>query len=612
MTNLLKTARWQRSVLLLTHIVLVVVALSALYFLRDVFIPLALAIFFSFLLFPFFKFLQRRGMPRQLAVVTVVVSTLLIIGGGCWIVSAQLSNLAGELPNYTRNITKKLTALKEMSAGSGRWKSFTEEISNVINGRVGPQSDEVEETTQQPNKPAQAQVVVKEGTPGWVWISNNATSVLTFIAELALALVLVLFILLNREDLLNRILKLVGQQRASITSKAVVETGNRISRFLVVQFMVNTTFGILLAICLFILGVNYALLWGFLTAILRYLPYIGPWLSAIFPIALSLAQFDGWWQPLVILGFYLTLEIIISNVVEPYLYGQSIGVSEVALLLSAAFWAWMWGPVGLVLSAPLTVVLVVIGKYVTELRYLSVLLGDEPALSKDMSIYQRLLALDQDEAERMLNERMKETEPEKTYDELMIPALNYLKSDLQRRVIDQDEVKEVQVIIQELLEDMPANHLLTMEEKPQEPTEASPRIHVMGYAVRDNSDQLAMLMLGKLLSYRKWKYDLTPSEILSSEIMEKLKENQVDVLCLGTIQPSSTSHVRHLCKKIRMQFPDLKILIGLWGSEKINEEKARALTEAGADWVGNSLQEASATLAVWYPVWIEQNQKQVA
>lgn len=612
MSDILKTVRWQRSVFMLTHIVLVVVSLAALYFLRDVFIPLALAIYFSFLLFPFFKFLQRRGVPRKLAVVTVVLSTLLIIGGGCWVVSAQLSNLVRELPNYSKNITKKLSALKEMTAGSGRWKNFTEEITNVINGKVGQLTeDDLPVANQEAKVPAQ--VVVKEATPRWVtWVSGHASSALGYLAELALALVLALFILLKREDVLNRVLRLVGQHHASKTSKAVAETGNRVSRFLLVQFIVNSTFGILVAGCLFLLGVNFPLLWGFLTAVLRYLPYVGPWVSVIFPLILSLAQFDGWWQPLVILSFYLTLEIIISNVVEPYLYGQSIGVSEVALLLSAAFWAWMWGPVGLVLSAPLTVVLVVLGKYVHELHYLTVLFSDEPALSKDMSMYQRLLTQDHDEAELLLHERLSEPDPDHLYDELLIPALNHLKVDQQRHIIDQDEIKEVQVIVQELLEDISASEEVKALKSAKEHEEVTIRVNVLGYAVRDASDHLGMIMLGKLLDKEKWNYNLAPANALSSEILEQLKQPKVDVLCLGMLQPGSTVHLRHLCKKMRMKFPEVKILVGIWGLEKINEEKAQALCDSGADWVGNTLQEASDTLSVWYPIWSEKSQKQVA
>jgi len=612
MSVLLKTGRWERSVLMLTHIILVVVALAALYLLRDVFIPLALAIFFSFLLFPFFKTLLHHGVPRKLAVVTVVLSTLLVVGGGCWIVSAQISNLAGELPNYSKNITKKVTTLREMMAGSGRWKNFTEEITNVINGKVGQQTEgEPPLGGKEPGEPAR--VVVQETALPWFgWVSSHAGSALGFVVELILALVLTLFILLHREDMFNRVLRLAGQHRASLTSKAIAETGNRVSRFLVVQFIVNSTFGLLVAVCLFLLGVNYALLWGFLSAVLRYLPYIGPWLAALFPLTLSLAQFDSWWQPILIVSFYLMVELIIANIVEPYLYGQSIGVSEVALLLSAAFWAWMWGPVGLVLSAPLTVVLVVLGKYVHELHYLTVLFSDEPALSQDMSLYQRLLAQDHDEAERLLQERIAQAEPERLFDDLLIPALSHLKADHQRRIIDQDEVKDVQFIVQELLEDTSARQNQEAPKDQQQDLKRINRVTVLGYAVRDDADYLAMTMLGKILHADKWHYDLAPANALSSEIVEKLKNNQIEVLCLGMLQPGSTVHMRHVCKKIRMQFSDVKILVGMWGKEKINDEKIQALRETGADWVGNTLQEAADTLAVWYPIWSEQSQKQVA
>ncbi len=341
MADTSKTAYWQRSVLLLTHIVLVVSVLCALYFLRDVFIPLALAIFFSFLLYPLVKVLQRQGVPRKFAVVVVVVGTLLILSVGGYVVSTQLANLARELPNYSRNIMTKVQAVHNWASGSEQWKSFTQEVSSVIRGNVSKPAAESPEDPSGATEEKTTMVIKQEASSWMTWIALYSAGAMSFMAELALALVLVIFILINREDLINRVLRLVGRRRVSTTSKAVSETGERMSRFLLVQFVVNTTFGVLLSICLLILGVNYALLWGFLTATLRYLPYIGPWISAIFPVALSLAQFDGWWQPLVVLGFYLMLEISISNFVEPYLYGQSIGVSEVALLISAAFWAWM-------------------------------------------------------------------------------------------------------------------------------------------------------------------------------------------------------------------------------------------------------------------------------
>jgi predicted PurR-regulated permease PerM len=612
MSAALPTAKWQRSILLLTHTVLIMVTIAALYILKDVFIPLALAIFFSFLLYPLVKGLQRRGIPRKFAVVVVIVGTLLLLFIGGYIVSGQLANLANELPNYSRNIMTKLNTVQAWMGGSERWKQFTEEMSGAVKGSTKP-ADKTElapddKTGDKPTTP----VVVKEESSTWVtWLSKYSGSTMTVMAELALALVLAIFILINREDLINRMLRLVGQQRASVTSKAVSETGKRMSRFLLMQFMLNCVFGGLLSVCLLLLGVKYAMLWGFLTAVLRYLPYIGPWISAIFPVGMSLAQFDGWWQPLVVISFYLFLEVTISNFVEPYVYGQSIGVSEVALLIAAAFWAWMWGLVGLVLSAPLTVILVVLGKYIAELSYLAILFSDEPALGRDMSLYQRLLAGDDDEAERMVLARLSEPHPEKLYDEMLIPALSLLKRDLQHRIIAQDEGKDVRQGVQDLVEDLSDSRADTENETLDKAPDHTP-IPVLGFAVRDASDHLALQMLAQELDHRKWRLDVMPSDALSSEVMEKIGSKGAEVLVIGSMQPMNTAHLRHLCKKIRTQHREVKLLVGLWGPDKVSEARVEALSAAGADWVGNTLEDASQALAVWYPIWSNQLDRKVA
>lgn len=599
------------SVTMLAHVLLTTLFIGLMYFLKEVLIPLALAIYLSFLLFPFFKWLHRRGLPRKLAVVTVVIATLSLVGSGCWVISAQLSNLASELPDYTKNITRRLEVLNEMTTGSGRWKHLVNETSRVISGKEGSRSNPATSAADKSQEPTP--VVLKEETPRWMtWISGNAGSALVFIGELALALVLVIFILLNREDLLNRVLRLAGIKRIWLTSKVVSETGERISRFLLVQFIVNCTFGILLTISLLLLGLNYALLWGFLTAVLRYMPYVGPWVSAIFPFILSLAQFDSWWQPMVVLGVFLTLEITISNFVEPFLYGQSIGVSEVALLLAAAFWGWMWGIVGLVLSAPLTVVIVVLGKYVTELHYLTVLLSDQPALSRDISIYQRLLAGDQDEAEHQVKKRLSEPEPEKLFDEMLVPALSHLKVDLLRRRVDQEDYQDVLNLMNDLLEEVPGKYEIDPLEKGEASSLANERISVLGYAVRDVADHMALTMFDKLLDSDKWDYELAPADTLSSEIIAKLKEREHAALCLGTLQPGGTLHLRHLCKKMRLVFPDLKILVAILGPDVINADKVKLFNQYGADWVGNTMEGVDEMLSVWYPIWKEKANRQVA
>ena len=225
-------------------------------------------------------------------------------------------------------------------------------------------------------------VVLEPKSPEWLSnLPGYLSSLFESIGSLALALILLIFMLLNREDLRNRFLRLVGHGRMSSTTKAVDDAGQRISRYLLMQAIVNGIFGLVLALGLLLIGVPYALLWGFLAAVLRYVPYVGAWVAAAFPIVLSLATFDGWWPPLAVIGLVLALELTTANAMEPLLYGQSMGISAVAQLVSAAFWAFLWGPVGLVLSAPLTVVLLVLGKHVPQLEFLEVLLGDEPGWS---------------------------------------------------------------------------------------------------------------------------------------------------------------------------------------------------------------------------------------
>ena len=252
-------------------------------------------------------------------------------------------------------------------------------------------------------------VVIEPQRAAWMSrMTSFLSPMLEYLGELALAIILVIFMLLKREELRNRIIRLAGQGKIVAATKFVDEAAHRVSRFLLMQAIVNASFGLIFGLGLLLIGVKYALLWGFLGAMLRYLPYIGPYLAVTFPISLSLAMSEGWGTTLMVIGLFLTLELIISNFIEPRLYGQSMGVSEIAMLVSAAFWAFLWGPIGLVLSSPLTVCLVVLGRYIPRLEFLSVLLGDEPALDAGISFYQRLLARDQDEAEDLILEQIKE------------------------------------------------------------------------------------------------------------------------------------------------------------------------------------------------------------
>ena len=289
------------------------------------------------------------------------------------------------------------------------------------------------------------------------------------------------------------------------------------------QAIVNASFGVLFGLGLLVIGVKYALLWGFLGAMLRYLPYIGPYLAVTFPISLSVAMSEGWGSTLAVIGLFLTLELIISNIIEPRLYGHSMGVSEIAMLVSAAFWAFLWGPIGLVLSSPLTVCLVVLGRYIPQLEFLSMLLGDEPALDSAISFYQRLLARDQDEAEDLVAEKMREVEDsEQIYDAMLLPALGAIKRNRASGDIGPDDEEYALKAIREIAEDIGAGRIAPDAAEEADADAAvpdGPPIPIFACPAHDAEDYTALQMLSNVLESSRWDIQLIGPDTLTAELL---------------------------------------------------------------------------------------------
>ena len=502
-------APWQRSIVLLSGTVVTVVAVSVLYWAQSIFIPVALAIFLTFLLNPFVTRLRSWGVRRTPAVFLTVSATALVLGLTCWIVTAQISSLLRELPEHTDTVKAKVKSLKTLVGGSSRLARMVEEINTELSGsQAAPSSDTTHSDEKDAQPPVQSRAVLVESrSPVWLMrISAFLSPLMEGLGELALAIVLVIFMLEQREEFRNRVIRLVGYGRIAPATRFVDEAGHRISRFLLMQALVNGAFGLLLGAGLLVLGVKYALLWGFLGAMLRYLPYIGPYLAAVLPVTTSLALNDGWATTLLVMGLFLTLELVIANAVEPWLYGQSMGVSEIALLVSAAFWAFLWGPIGLVLSSPLTVCLVMLGRYVPQLEFLAVLLGDEPALDLKDSFYQRLLARDQDEAEDLILERLKSTPAEEIFDAMLLPALCAARQSASRGEITEADERSIIHALGEIVDDVgdslghPAR--ASAEDpaaEPVAPADSQPPCFFFGCPARDDADSVALQMLGKTL-----------------------------------------------------------------------------------------------------------------
>jgi len=438
-----------RTLTVLGYILVGVLLIACLYVAQAIFIPIAVAIFIAFLLSPLVTRLEHWRLPRTAAVIVSVTLAALALVGVVWLLTAQFQTLMKELPNHTQNLEAKIKSIQRMNQGLP-----TERLTQLLDELMGeaPPDEKsapekgagVEKGTDEKPTP----VVVKPHRPSMLaWLASILPAVAGSLGRGGLAIVLALFILLSRGDMRNRLLRLAGHGRIPLTTKVVEDSGQRISRFLVMQLIVNTGFGVALALGLAALGVKYAVLWGFLAALLRYIPYVGVWIAALGPVLLSLALSDGWTQPLLVLGLFLLLEVLAFNLVEPIYYGQNIGVSAMALLVMAAFWAFLWGPIGMVLSSPLTVCLVVLGKYVPGLRFLDVLFGETAPLDPKRSFYQRLLARDRDEALELARARVQESSAEEVYENLFIPALNFLRRDrAARRVTRDDEQAALQLL----------------------------------------------------------------------------------------------------------------------------------------------------------------------
>jgi predicted PurR-regulated permease PerM len=600
---------WQRAIVVLAGSVVGALTIGAMYWAQAVFIPVALAIFFTFMLNPLVLWLQRRGLGRVFSVLTVVTASALVVLGMVWLLATQIAGLAAELPKHSDNIRAKVRTVRELlNAGSGLDK-ISDEIKTELTTPKTPEGKEGASAAPSPSRPVP--VELQSSVPSWMTgIGGIAGSLLEGLAQFALAFILVVFMLLNREDMRDRIIRLAGKNQVTMTTKALDEAGQRISKFLLMQAIVNGTFGIAVSIGLLALRVEYAILWGFVGAVLRYVPYIGPWVAAVLPISVSIMMAEHWGTVLGVVGLFLVIELISNNVMEPLLYGQSMGVSEVALLVAAAFWAFLWGPIGLVLSAPLTVCMVVLGRYVPQLQFIDILMSDQPALDTDVRFYQRALARDPDEASELVLDRVKQDHGEQVFDELLIPALSYAKGDRERDYVSEEDETFLLKVVDDILTDLSTQTLvLASMTNPDGTARCDPsqeggiaKAKFLACAARDRSDFMALSMLRQLLPSDRWDMEIMPLESLSSELVERAEETKPSLICIASLPPGGLSHTRYLCKRLKARHPDVKIIVGRWGITENVEHNRDLLREAGADWVSATLIETREQLCGWRPV----------
>jgi len=567
----------------------VVLIIASLYWAQAVLIPVAVSILLTFLLSPVSDSLERLGLGRVFSVVLIVILAFSFLAAVGWVVTLQLTSVANEIPTYRKNIQQKIADIR----GAGKGGALE---------KVQKTAEEVKKELEKKDEPAKVQpkpreVVVQGQQSSTFWpVPLDIAPMFERLASGGLAIVLVIFMLLQREDLRNRLIRLVGYGRLTTTTRALEEASQRISRYLLMQSIINLFFGATVAIALWLIGLPYALLWGFLATMLRFIPYVGPWAAAIMPSALSMIVFEGWMWTALVVAVFLVLELINNMILEPLLYGESAGVSEVGLLVAIAFWTWLWGPVGLILATPLTVCVVVLSKYVPQLDFISVLMSDEPVMKSDISYYQRLLAGDQDEAAGIVEEHLKTHQVEKIYDEVLVPALNYAKRDRSLGRLAENDQQLIFQATREILEDLD-------ESKPENSSSRTtfseatmidrnspftvPKVLIVGCPVRDEANELALLMFGQLLDPARYELALLAHETLTAEVIEQIAEKSPALVCIASLPPGGLAQTRYICKRLRKRFPNLKIIVGRWGSR--NENNGNSLLAAGADKVGTTM-----------------------
>jgi predicted PurR-regulated permease PerM len=595
------SSRSSRSLPLLTACA-VFLTIATLYVARAVLVPLALAVLFTFVLTPLVVGLERCRLGRVPAVVLVLAVCFLATGAVGWLVTGQLMQISDQLPNYTENIHKKIQLVRGPARGG--LSNVTATVKDVSRELSKPAAEPLATPATQPEG-ARAPAPTVVARPMAVEVAEPPSNVLQDLRTLlgplvgplktgGLVLVFVFFMLVRREDLRNRLIRLVGQGRLTATTEALDDAAARLGRYLLLQFLVNTTYGALFALGLHAIGVPQALLWGLLSGLLRFVPYVGTLTGAAFPMVLAAAVFPGWSEVLWTFALFLSIELSLTNVIEPWLYGSHTGISSLAILVAAVFWGLLWGPIGLLLSTPLTVCLVVLGRYVPPLKFLEVVLGDEPVLAPEAQFYQRLLAKDQEEARDVAEAYLKDHPLGIFYDAVLIPALALAERD--RHMDDLDEARTAFLCqsTKELIEELgerpntttPAlttDTETTMNHFPSD-------VRILCLPARDEADEIVGMTLAQLLQRAGFEALSLPIGAVT-EMLDQVAQQAAQIVCVSALPPLALGHARSLCRRLRLRFPELKVILGVWhfqgGAAIVRERVGPELAEA----VGTTLAE---------------------
>jgi predicted PurR-regulated permease PerM len=601
--------------------VLAVIIVSVLYLGREIFVPVALAILLSFVLAAPVSQLQRLRVPRGIAVVGVVLFAFAVIFALGSLIASQLTRLAGELPQYQSTIQGKIQSVRGVAGGSstleraeGMLQDLSKELNKPKNG-ASPKAANPVAAGGRSVTPVPVEVLQPD--PGTLESLRSLIAPLVSpLATTGIIVIFVIFILIQREDLRNRLIRLAGSHDLQRTTAALDDAAGRLSRLFLNQLLINTGFGVLIGVGLWIIGIPSAVLWGILAAVLRFVPYIGSIIAAAFPLVLAVAVDPSWTMLAWTAVLFFVIEPAIGQVVEPMVYGRSTGLSPVAVVVSATFWTALWGPIGLVLATPLTVCLVVLGRHVERLAFLDVMFGDRPALSPPEIFYQRMLAGDPTEAAEKAEEFLKERSLSSYYDEVALPGLRLAQADLDREVLDVARLVKIRDAVSEFVADLsdPVENTGKHETVDPEaaaaldgaPAQAELRIvnreelsgpwqsehAVLCIAGRTPLDEAVGLMFMDLVRAHGLEGRIEGAETLATANIFRMETAGVALVCLSYLDTSSPAHMRFTVRRIRRKLPTAIIMLGVWNGDIADANLEQLRENAKADLASRSLHDA--------------------
>jgi predicted PurR-regulated permease PerM len=587
-----------------------VVIVAALFLAREVLIPITLAIFLSFFLAPIVRFMQRMRLPKVAAVILAVALAFVVIFMVGTLIGSQITTLAENAPRYRTTVLQKYEGLR--GAVTGLTNNFT---SRVVTPSERPSANPPSLTEPKPDQqPVPVAVAPSSASTlenGW----QIAQPILSPLATLAIVLIVAIFILAQQEDLRDRLIRLFGSSDLHRTTQAINDGVSRLSRYFLTQAAINASFGALIAAGLYFIGLPSPILWGVLAALLRFVPYIGSLVSAGLPLLLAAAVDPGWSMVFWTGGLFIICEGLTGQVLEPLLYGRSTGLSPTAVVIVAIFWSWIWGPIGLILSTPLTLCLVVLGRHVRHLEFFDVLLGDRPALTPIEAFYQRLLAGDPDEILEQAETLLKGRALSSYYDDIAIKALQLATDDIGRGVVSGPQVEKIReemiTLVQDLEPHDDVNPELTVAQaaaanvevagyaRPERETPSqlapegqapdhdnrpsiwSTERSILCIAGRGPLDEVASSMLAQLLRKHGLGAQMLPHQAASRASIASLDTSGTAMLCIAYLQIiGSPPHLRYLLRRLRQRFPNSPILIGMWSADDafLRDSEAQAMT----------------------------------